>query len=267
MRPLLGAEGRRAIAALMQRPRLLLVFDFDGTLAPIVPRPEDARVPLPVASRLQRVCALWPVAVVSGRSVRNVSARLGFKPRFVVGNHGLEDPDDARDLLRHRWVMALDPLRHELRQRAADLARSGVAVEDKRFSIALHYRLAVHGSSARKAIDDILARSAAGLAVGEGKSVVNVAAVGAPDRGDAVLALARRQGAQAGLYVGDDDNDEPVFTKVPAGWVTIRLGADHVRTAAAFRADGPPQMPALLQMLLDARRRPDESGGRAAAQS
>lgn len=253
MKPVFGAEGRRAIAALMARPRVLLGFDFDGTLAPIVARPEEARMPQAVLRRLRELVRRRTVAVVTGRSVDDVSTRLGFEPHYVLGSHGIEDPQAQGSLLPNRWTMALDPLRHVLRQRGAEFAAAGVAVEDKRYSIALHYRLAADEARARSAIDAALDGATVGLEVSAGKCVVNVVPAGAPDKGDAMLLLAQRCEAEAGMFVGDDLNDEPVFAKVPADWVTVRVARDHVLSQAAFYLDGTAQLPALLDLLLEHR--------------
>jgi trehalose 6-phosphate phosphatase len=246
---LFSAYGHAANSALMAVGKPLLAFDFDGTLAPIVARAEDARVPPPVASRMPQLCARWPVAVISGRSLADVSARLGFEPSFMIGNHGIEDPLGPPP---ERWSAALEPLRKQLRAHAGELVRHGVAVEDKTFSIALHYRMAPDLQKARRAIDDVLNGDVGELSIGGGKCVVNLACNGAPDKGDAVIALARRCQAEAGLFVGDDDNDEPAFAKVPANWLTVRVGQDAVHSQAAYYLEGPQQLPLLLQMLLDA---------------
>ena len=139
MQHLFTPEGEAALAALMAR-RPLLAFDFDGTLAPIVARPDDARVPAAVAARLERP---WRRACRwrSSRAARvaDVRGRLGFAPRFVVGNHGAEDPRSGRCQPRMplpRW------LARAAAARTADLHAAGVLVEDKGQSIALHYRLA-----------------------------------------------------------------------------------------------------------------------------
>lgn len=77
MRHLFSPAGRSALAALMRR-RALLGFDFDGTLAPIVARPHDARIPRAVAAQLARLVQLLPVAIVTGRALDDVYGRLGF---------------------------------------------------------------------------------------------------------------------------------------------------------------------------------------------
>ena len=95
MKHLFSAQGATALAALLRR-RPLLAFDFDGTLAPIVPRPRrrahSAR-PWPRGLRGWRGGCRWPSS--PGRAVADVRGRLGFEPRFVVGNHGAEDAADA----------------------------------------------------------------------------------------------------------------------------------------------------------------------------
>ena len=83
MRHLLSARGEAALAALMRR-RPLLAFDFDGTLAPIVARPEDARVPAAVAARLAVLALRLPVAIVTGRAIGDVRHRLGFEPQSAA---------------------------------------------------------------------------------------------------------------------------------------------------------------------------------------
>ena len=87
MRHLFSPEGEAALAAVLHR-RPVLGFDFDGPLAPIVSRPDEARIPQPLAGRLQALAALRPVVVVSGRAVADLRGRLGFVPHHVVGSRG-----------------------------------------------------------------------------------------------------------------------------------------------------------------------------------
>ena len=87
MEPFFSPAGDAALAQFLAR-RPLLAFDFDGTLAPIVSRPDDARVPDTLAAMLARLAGLAPVAIVTGRQVDDVRPRLGFTPTYVVGNHG-----------------------------------------------------------------------------------------------------------------------------------------------------------------------------------
>lgn len=251
--PLLGTEGRGALATLAAASNPLLAFDFDGTLAPIVAHPGDARIPLPVQRRLAALTSRYAVAIITGRSVSDLRRRLGFEPHHLIGNHGAEDEADAVGSATS-WARAFDALRTTLRGARPQLSACGVTVEDKGLSIALHYRRAADPAVARAAIEAVLRDLDERLTTGPGHCVVNVWARAAPDKGDALLALAARCNAGAGLFVGDDVNDESAFAKAPPSWVTVHVGPDAVRSRARFRLDGSAQLPALLQMLLDLRR-------------
>ncbi len=247
MQHLFSPEGKAALAAAM-RLRPLLAFDFDGTLAPIVSHPDDARIPPEVAERLQRLARLLPVAIVTGRSVADVRARLGFEPHFVVGNHGAEDGLDAAEATQR--ARRLEPLRQRIAARQAELAALGVYVEDKGQSMALHYRQARPRQRARSLIRELLAPSDDSLRTFAGKMVENVVAADSPDKAEAVQALLARSGARSVVFAGDDVNDEPVFIAAPPDWLTVRIGRDVENSRARFFLDGPAQVSAWLQAML-----------------
>jgi trehalose 6-phosphate phosphatase len=247
MAPILGPDGLAAVGGLL-RGTPLLAFDFDGTLAPIVARPQSARVPPAVARRLDRLARHLPVAIVTGRSVADVSARLGFEPRFVVGSHGAEDVQSAE--MQQARRAALEGVRRQLQVHAATLAEHGVAVEDKGLSLALHYRCARDREAAREAIERLLKPGDPQLRIFGGKMVVNVMAADAPDKADAVRALLARTGADRAFFAGDDVNDEAVFEAAPPDWVTVRVGLDAPLSRARFFLGAATEMPLLLDHML-----------------
>lgn len=246
MEYLFAPEGQQALRDVLAR-QPLLAFDFDGTLAPIVAHPDDARIAPPVAERLQQLSVLRPVAIITGRSVSDVRSRLGFEPRYVVGNHGAEDdsvPSSRGD--------ALATLRAALWLRRPDLAACGVWVEDKGLSIALHYRLAPEREKAQALILDLLTpHDDELLRIFPGKMVVNVSAADAPDKAQALQGLVARCGARSALFAGDDVNDEPVFVAAPPHWLTVRMGLDPQRPSRArFYLHGPEEIGTMLERLL-----------------
>jgi trehalose 6-phosphate phosphatase len=246
MTPFFTPDGERALARVMQL-RPLLAFDFDGTLAPIVTRPDDAGVPERVARRLEALAQRLPVAIITGRSIADVRPRLGFMPGHVIGNHGAEvSAADATSDAR----VALDPLRAAIRRDADDLAVAGVQVEDKGLSLALHYRVAADPAAAQERIDSLLAGSAATLKRFGGKFVVNVMAAGLPDKGDALFALVASTGAGAAVFIGDDVNDEAVFARARAPWLTIRIGRDDPSSQAMFVLDRTDELELVLERIL-----------------
>jgi trehalose 6-phosphate phosphatase len=245
MRHLFTPEGEAALAAVM-RLHPILAFDFDGTLAPIVARPHEARVPPAVSDGLSQLSLWLPVAVITGRSVADVRARLGFVPRWIVGNHGAEDPTVGPPSAASQ---ALDTLRHRIVARAEVLVDAGVEVEDKQYSLALHYRLAPDPGAALVCIEDLLQGIEPALKRFGGKCVVNVVATGLPDKGDALAALVHRSAAGAAVFVGDDVNDEAVFMRAEPHWLTVRIGRDDL-SRAMFFLDSELELAVVLQKML-----------------
>jgi trehalose 6-phosphate phosphatase len=246
MQHLFHGRGRAALMRTMAG-RPLLAFDFDGTLAPIVERPNEARVALAESERLVRLAQLRPVAVITGRSVGDVAPRLGFVPHYIVGNHGAEDPG----LVGALDTSSLDAFRGRLAQNASALRAADIGIEDKGYSVALHYRLARDRAAAQRCIEAMLRDLEPGLRFFGGKFIANVVVAGAPDKGDAVAALVARANADAALFVGDDINDEAVFTRAEPSWLTVRIGRDDPLSKADFFLDGHDEVAALLQLLLD----------------
>lgn len=245
---LFSPDGEQALVAAV-RNRPLLAFDFDGTLAPIVARPDDARVPAPVARRLQRLAACLPLAVITGRAVDDARRRLPFEPWRVVGNHGAEIEGAARAA----WVhAAIEPARQCLQASAGRLHDSGVWVEDKGASIALHYRLAPDREAALAAITLAVAGLPRHLEVFGGKMVTNIVAAGAPDKGQALAALVAECGASTAVFFGDDVNDEPVFDSALPHWLTVRVGLDDPGTRARYVLDSLADLPRALDLMLHA---------------
>lgn len=250
MQHLFSPQGELALRLALQCAPLL-AFDFDGTLTPIVPRPDDACLTPAVSARLATLAAHCPVAIITGRSVIDVRPRLGFQPRFIVGNHGaeiedLEDPHPAPP----KRADALTRLRQHLHASNPALQAAGVWVEDKGLSLALHYRNSRGRERAQQLIMELLAGLDDELRVFGGKLVINVAQRQAPDKADAVRTLIRRCGVNGAIFAGDDVNDEPVFASAPEQWLTIRVGRDDAGTAAKYFLEDPGEVSHLLERMV-----------------
>ena len=244
MRSLFTPEGRAALQCLARR-RTLYGFDFDGTLAPIVASPDDARASVETERKLATLGVLAPVAILTGRSVVDMRQRIEFTPLHLVGNHGAEGlplplhhsladslmadegtPDHgsiAREWLR-QWPSAI----------ASHGADPGVFVEDKTYSISIHYRLAVDRKAAERAIAKAVATLVPAPRVIGGKCIFNLLPAGAPDKGDALATLIRFEHCDSAFYIGDDETDEAVFDRAPADWVTVHVGESDDSAARFF---------------------------------
>ncbi len=249
MQHLFSSPGLAALAeALRHTP--LLAFDFDGTLAPIAPRPDAVHVAPAIGWRLSRLAARMPVAIITGRRLEDARARLGIDGLDIIGNHGAQDVDDPSGCARH--ARALDSLRALLADAAAALDAAQVFVEDKEQSIALHYRLARNRQAAAELAWRLCLDAAPAVRSFGGKEVVNAIGAQAPDKADAVHALARRHGTTHVIFAGDDVNDEPVFVSAPPTWLTIRIGRDDPASKARYYLGAQGEMEALLHRMLEA---------------
>ena len=246
MKYLFDAPGRAALAACV-RGNGLLALDYDGTLAPIVPRPEDAEMRPRTRELLARAARRLPVIVLTGRARGDALRRLHGVPVLeVIGSHGVETPAGATG----RFLGRVARWRHELSGRLRALG--GVAIEDKKYSLAVHYRHAADPAAAREEIG----RAAAGLEgarVLGGKAVVNFVPAEAPHKGAALLAALRRLGCAQALYAGDDDTDEDVFALPgPERPMGVRVG-EAAGSAAEWFLRGQDEIDALLEAILAAR--------------
>jgi trehalose 6-phosphate phosphatase len=223
---------RESLADLAQaaRSEALLAFDFDGTLAPIMADPDLVQMRSHTAALFGQLCLLYPCAVISGRSRSDVSSRLAGAPvRYVIGNHGIEAgsedmPTLARPIARARALLGA-ALAHE----------PGIAIEDKHFSLSLHYRNAAHRRQARSAIFEAVQTLPDGLRAVPGRMVVNIVPEGAPTKGDSLLDLQARECARRALFVGDDTTDEDAFrVGNGAGLFSVRVGWSLLSAAHYF---------------------------------
>ncbi|MFD4250295.1 MULTISPECIES: trehalose-phosphatase [Amycolatopsis] len=249
----LPAELRRAIVQIARTPRLLVACDYDGTLAPIVTNPDEAR-PLPESvGALRSLAGLHETttAVISGRALRDL-AILSRLPHEVhlVGSHGSEfdigfvhELDaQARDL--HRRV------EQELERIAGDVP--GVSLEVKPASIAVHVRRADR-DAARRVLDEVHSGPCTweGVTTTDGKEVVELAVV-QTDKGRALDTLRHQVGATAAIFLGDDVTDEKAFARLSGPDVGVKVGDGE--TLAAYRVPGTEDVATVLAFMLEERR-------------
>lgn len=209
-------EGREELERCCKE-RALVALDFDGTLAPICAQPDGAAPRTRTRELLARVAQLYDCAVISGRARADVVRRLAHvELTAVIGNHGLE-PWDATDAMAAAvagWRAAL-----EARLRS----QPGVQIEDKHYSLALHWRRAADRPAARAAALEA-AGALSGVRVMAGKQVLNLLPTTEHTKATALDRLRRDLGSDRVIYVGDDITDEDVFARAAPGLLGIRVG-------------------------------------------
>ncbi len=206
------------LAHLAERPRAAaILLDVDGTLAPIVPRPEDARVPDETREELRRLAGRYGlVACISGRPGEDAARIVGVEGIRYVGEHGLE----------------LEPEAEEWAERLAAFAR-GVewpAEGGKRLTLSFHFRTAPEGEeSLREVAKRALER---GLRPRWGRKVLEIRPPLDADKGTAVRRLLEQAALRRALYAGDDTTDLDAFRALDGLEVAVRV--------AVVSEEGPP---------------------------
>jgi trehalose 6-phosphate phosphatase len=252
--------------------RMLVALDFDGTLSPIVERPEDAALHDAVVEPLRRLTQRSDtvVAVVSGRGLADARSRVGIDGLYYAGNHGfeIEGPDvdrvhPAAEAARPK----LDACVASLEEALAD--EPGTEVEDKRWTLSIHYRRAEREGAEDRVRAAIDACRRPGLRVTEGKKVFEVRPDVDWDKGRAVEflldVLTGQDGADDGpgaqipgaprlpaIFIGDDTTDEDAFAVVKQLGGGIVVGdPPPAGTRALSWLRGPGEVAELIASLAD----------------
>ncbi|HLE00029.1 MAG TPA: trehalose-phosphatase [Bdellovibrionota bacterium] len=225
----------------------LYAFDFDGTLAPIVAKPDTAKMSSETESLFKRVSATVPTAVISGRSLRDLQPRIPPGAKYLVGNHGLEGLPGAsaiRELheMCNAWKAVLNPWLKENPD-------PGIMLEDKGFSLAIHYRNSRAKKLARENITEILQSIDEHAKIIPGKLVFNVVPARGPHKGLALNRVIVHSKARFGFYIGDDHTDEDVFSINENRLMTVRIGRSK-KSQARYYLRRQSEINELLRLIL-----------------
>ena len=241
-------------------PRVLLVSDFDGTLAPIVDRPDQAALPAETKETLIKlVCRdKYVLGIVSGRSLDDVSSRIGIPGLFYAGNHGLEIKGPGMSFV-HPEAGAFRQILQEaylrLRQELGEIP--GVIVEQKGLTLSVHHRLTPDGL-----VGEVQTRFAEAMApflepgklkITRGKKVLEVRPHLDWDKGKAIIKL-REAYPETSLTVffGDDLTDEDGFSVVQdSGGLAVFVGPAREPTCALHWLDSPEEVAETLKLMLE----------------
>jgi trehalose 6-phosphate phosphatase len=212
-----------ALARLSEDPALAAVLlDVDGTLAPIVARPELAEVPAETQAEVARLTERYAlVGCISGRSGEEARRLVGVDGVVYVGVHGLELAREAE-----RWRETLRPF-----------ARlEWPWLEDKGLTVALHWREAADEQAARTELEGIAERAeATGLEARWGRKVLELRPPVEADKGTAVRALLEERGLRRAFYAGDDTTDLDAFRGLDGLEVAVRVAVASAEAPSGLR--------------------------------
>ncbi len=246
------------IAGVAGARRPAFFFDFDGTLSEIVDDPDAATLVPGAAKALTSLAALYPVAVLSGRGLSDIRERIDIPGLWYAGSHGFETVSPDGSAYSNETAAAAVPA---LETAAADLAGrfaaiEGVAVEHKRYAVAVHYRnAAAHvAPSISAAVHDIGRRL--GLKVTTGRKVVELRPDIDWDKGRTLRWIVERITGQEPLlpiFIGDDLTDEDAFDAVlhDGIGIVVRHTEDGDRaTGARYSLDNPDRVREFIERLV-----------------
>jgi len=220
---LLSPEGREAMRVVAGGP-MLYAFDFDGTLAKISPDRESVKLTRSIHEWLVELAKRAPCAVISGRALSDLAPRVNGAVPYLIGNHGLESPlTPAVTLLWADGICAgwRAAIKGEL---APQLAGLGIDVEDKRYSLTLHYRGSEEPDRVRSVLPTILSGLNPAPRLISGKCSINLLPPGKGGKGEAALAMMHHLRQPAFFFIGDDETDEDVFALTEGLAMGVRVG-------------------------------------------
>lgn len=245
------------IGALLKGRRVAVFLDYDGTLTPIVERPELAVMPEQMRATVAELAKRCPVAIISGRD-REALQRLVKLPSLTyVGNHGFDIIGAGGERIRHaeaaKYLPVVRAAQGELEESLS--AINGAIVEGKFCSVAVHYRLVEEEQviSVWEAVDAVASRHGE-LRIMAGKKVVELLPRMDWDKGKALTwlldALHLEDPNVVPLYLGDDRTDEDAFSALRHMGLGIVVGHGMRPTIAHYRLAGPNEVAEFLRSLI-----------------
>lgn len=214
-----------------------LLMDYDGTLTPIVGRPDQARLN-PEARKLLEALVnhrRFVVAIVTGRSLKDILHLVDIPGVYYMGNHGLETEGPDLSFLHPDACKVAPTIKALCRELRSKLAVRGIVVEDKGLTASMHYRLASKERAKKaKRILRGLVKLRENIKLTQGKKVLEVRPNLTWDKGEGVSWLLKALGGDIlPIYMGDDKTDEDAFLRLKQG-LTILVSSRRKKSNAKY---------------------------------
>ncbi len=244
------------ILAQLAGRELAVFLDYDGTLTPIVAHPDLATLSEEMREAVRALAARCTVAVVSGRDLADVRAKVGIDSAYYAGSHGFDLAGPGGFHAEHEdgaaFLTALDRAHAQIQKRLGGIP--GAWAERKRFAIAVHYRQTPGDAVAavEAAVEAVLG-GFPGLRRSGGKKVFELRPRIEWHKGTAVLWLLQQLGLDRpgvlSVYIGDDETDEDAFAALRDRGIGIVLLGGPERTSARYSLRGVEEVRHFLQAI------------------
>jgi trehalose 6-phosphate phosphatase len=243
---------------------ILLFLDYDGTLAPIAPTPEEAVMSRENKQLLEKLSQMPDVqlVVISGRALSDVKRMVGIPGIIYSGNHGweIEGVDIHFESLLSPEISAMfESIKYELAAKLCDI--QGAFIEDKGATLSVHYRLVPEDKQLLvKRLSHLTWQNYQKqnrIRVSPGKKVLEIRPPVDWDKGKAALWILRKQEILKGkdkllpIYIGDDVSDEEAFKALKGKAITILVSDEDRPSEAEYRISGPKQVTEILKNMVE----------------
>lgn len=230
---------------IFSRKKIMFFLDYDGTLTPIVSRPDLAVLSSVARKTLTELSQCCTVAIISGRLREDVEKLVGVSGLLYAGSHGFDIR--GRDIAMiypeaAKAIPLIEVVTGDISRRVKGI--EGVLVEKKKFSVAVHYRLAPEGAASdlRQIVEAVVNQNTS-LRILEGKKVFEIMPAVDWNKGRAVRWIMETLGIgwheATTIYIGDDTTDEDAFRTVRTRGIGILVARDDQVSAAGFRLTAP----------------------------
>jgi len=232
---------------------VFILLDYDGTLTPIVERPEDAHLSPDTINLLKTLAEKrgYKVGILSGRALDDIKRRVSLENLYYAGNHGLELSGPGIEFVHPKARELAESISKVSKELKGELGGvEGVIVEDKTLTISVHYRATPADKVdlvKRKVLEVV--RGWQCLQLTYGKEVLEVRPKLDWNKGRAAEFLIERVAPESlPIYAGDDSTDEDAFLKLSRG-VTILVAKTPAQTTAKYYLRDPDEVKELLKRL------------------
>ena len=237
--------------------RVAVFLDYDGTLAPIVDRPEQARISDEMRSLVGRLAQCCPTAIVSGRSMERLWEFIKLDGVYYAGSHGLDIEGPPMSGVRYDvgqdFKKAINAVSAVLSEGISGI--QGALVEHTTYTVTVHYRMAAQAEAplVEAAVDRALSEFPT-LRKTHGKKIYEIRPSIDWDKGKAVLWILEALGLDGSealpFYVGDDVTDEDAFRVLKGRGIGILVAETPRETSAIYRLNDPKEVGEFLERLI-----------------
>ena len=242
-----------------------LLLDYDGTLTPLRNTPDEAILAVKTRRLIESLSKLdnCKVSIVSGRSVKNLKQFAPCKNVIYIGNHGFETQDaksNCNVALTKDVKYALWLTHKRLYETLSDI--SGIIIENKKFSLSVHYRL-VSPANLRKiqaTVREIMRECVRldQLSLFYGKNVIEIRPTGDWNKGWAAKKVLSKYNGFMPVCIGDDVTDEDMFSSFKGCGISIRVGKS-IKSSADYYVDNVSEVQHFLDCVFDLKYKPINS--------